>query len=181
MGGGREREGGGERGGEGEGEREKERERESLNFKHCEFIVNLFTEIGAMPEEIKTSAETLNSTSHRGSVRGGLIGNYTSVSLTPRSPTIGSCDSPHIKQRFESVTDSDGSRSDIHMHQPYTPYRHYTYSHSPGPVGTVPAPINLHHHDVSESQLYIIIIIKVAKLAIIALITCYNAVVHHLI
>ena len=108
-----------------------------------------------MPEEIKTSAETLNSTSHRGSVRGGVVGNYTTVSLTPRSPTIESCDSPYIKQRFESVTDSDGSRSDIHMHQPYAPYRHYTYSHSPGPVAAVPAPINLHRNEVSKIDLII--------------------------
>ena len=106
-----------------------------------------------MPVEIKTSAETLNSTSHRGSVRGGVVGNYTTVPLTPRSPTIESCDSPYIKQRFESVTDSDGSRSDIHVHQPYIPYRHYTYSHSPGPVGTVPVPISLHHNDVSKFEL----------------------------
>ena len=109
-----------------------------------------------MPEEIKTSAETLNSTSHRGSVRGGVVGNYTSVSLTPRSPTIESCDSPYIKQRFESVTDSDGSRSDIHMHQPYVQYRHYTYSHSPGPIAAAPAPINLHHNEVSKINLLII-------------------------
>ena len=108
--------------------------------------------IAAMSEEIKTSAETLNSTSHRGSVRGGVVGNYTSVPLTPRSPTIESCDSPYIKQRFESVTDSDGSRSDIHVHQQVTPHRHYTYSHSPGPIGTVPAPLRLNHNDVSQTS-----------------------------
>ena len=105
------------------------------------------TAIAAVPHEIKTSAETLNSTSHRGSVRGGVVGNYNNVSLTPRSPTIESCDSPYTKQRFESVTDSDGSRSDIQVHQPY--YRHYTYSHSPGPVVNIPPPLKLPHGDVS--------------------------------
>ena len=98
----------------------------------------------SMPEELKRSNETLNSASHRGSVRGGVVGAYTQVNVpfTPRSPTIESCDSPYTKQRFESVTDSDGSRSDIHIQNPHFP-RHYTYSHSPGPSGITP---NVHAH-----------------------------------
>ena len=112
--------------------------------------------MGTMPDEVKNSNETLNSISHRGSVRGGVVGAYTQVNvpLTPRSPTIESCDSPYIKQRFESVTDSDGSRSDIQLQYPHYP-RHYTYSHSPGPASVVNnnnahMPLSFHNNHVSE-------------------------------
>lgn len=106
--------------------------------------------LGEMSEDIRNSNETLNSTSHRGSVRGGVIGYYTTVTgpLTPRSPTNESCESPYIKQRFGSVTDSDGSKSDIQQQAPHI--RHYTYSFSPGPSGNTPTPLKFQYSDVSQ-------------------------------
>ena len=38
----------------------------------------------SMPEELKRSNETLNSASHRGSVRGGVVGAYTQVNVPLR-------------------------------------------------------------------------------------------------
>ena len=91
-------------------------------------------------------------------MRGGVVGAYTQVNvpLTPRSPTIESCDSPYIKQRFESVTDSDGSRSDIQLQYPHYP-RHYTYSHSPGPAAVTnnaPMALNFHNKHVSDLLIF---------------------------
>ena len=113
--------------------------------------------VDAVQDDFKASDETLNSTSRHGSVHSGALNSYYNVGVprTPRSPTI-SCDSPYTKPRFESNTDSDGSRSDINPYQSYQP-RHYTYSHSPGPAGNIPPPLNL-QHNVSYTQcMYILL------------------------
>ena len=110
-------------------------------------------ELNKIPEDVRNSNETLNSTSYRGSVRGGVVGCNTQIpgSLTPRSPTTESAgDSPYIKHRFESVTDSDGSKSDIQpIQQP--PVHHYTCTaFSPGPPTYAPTPLKFNYNDVSD-------------------------------